>query len=78
MAKPAKIIPGIDAVGEDASAQLSEPEFSAGHGVWVSTIHCPALFSIDKPVAGADAEQALELAEILVKELFDHHNIRRP
>ena len=31
----------------------------------------------DKPVAGVDADQALELAEMLVMQLFNHRGIRR-
>jgi hypothetical protein len=35
------------------------------------------LFADDKPVAGVDADQALELAEMLVMQLFNHRGIRR-
>jgi hypothetical protein len=77
LVKPAKIITGIDANGTIASARLSNPVFSAGQNVWVSTIHCPALFADDKAVTGIDAGQAVGLAEILVNKLFDHQGIRR-
>jgi NADPH:quinone reductase-like Zn-dependent oxidoreductase len=77
LVKPAKIITGIDANGTITSAQLSNQVFSAGQNVWVSTIHCPALFADDKAAAGVDAGQAIGLSEVMVIELFDHQGIRR-
>jgi hypothetical protein len=74
--KPAKIIQGIGPNGGLTFAEFSTPEFSVGQSIWVCTIHCPALFTADKSVAGIDADQALELAEMLVTELFDHRGIK--
>ena len=68
---------GTQPDGSAVTAVLSKPARNPGHNEWISTIHCPALFPHDKSVAGADADQALELAEMLVNELFDHHGIRR-
>ena len=53
------------------------PEKNAGHCDWSCTIHCPALFSSDKKIAGVDADQALELAGRFVLDLFEHHGVRR-
>lgn len=75
MTEPAKTIRGVDAEGRGVSAELSRPEFSAEQSMWIATIQCPALFESDKSVAGVDAAQALELAEVLVTELFDHRGI---
>lgn len=75
MNDPAKTITGIDPDGGEVSAELARPKFSAGQSIWIASIHCPAFFEADKSVAGVDATQALELAEMLVTELFDHRGI---
>ena len=57
-------------------ATVLVPQRNEGHGDWSCTIHCPSIFSSDKKVVGVDAEQALELAESLLKDMLDHHKIR--
>jgi hypothetical protein len=77
MADAGRRVEGMKPDGETVTAILSKPARTPGHNEWISTVHCPALFSSDKQVAGADAGQALDLAEMLVNELFDHHGIGR-
>lgn len=76
MENPAKTIRGHNPAGEVITTTLGKPVSSVENPDWVCTIHCPALFADDKSVAGVDADQALELAEMLVMELFDHRGIK--
>lgn len=75
MNAPVRTITGRAPGGDIVTANLSEPFASSNGPEWIATIHCPALFKADRPVAGVDAAQALELAEMLVTTLFDHHEI---
>lgn len=75
MNDPAKTIRGRMPSGEIVTATMAKPVASPEGPEWICSIHCPTLFKTDKSVAGVDADLALELAEILVTQLFAHHEI---
>lgn len=60
---------------QDVRATIYEPEFGVCDTVHSCLIHCPELFSNDKRIAGVDGAQALELAEMFVKTMFDGDDI---
>lgn len=72
----AKTLRGRTATGEIITATLGEIVAGSENSEWTSTVHCPAILPADKTVAGVDAEQALKLAEMLVMQLFDQHDIK--
>ena len=39
-------------------------------------MHCPFLFEKDKRIVGIDKCQAMELAEMLLRDLLEHHEVR--
>ena len=51
-------------------AVILPPQENEGHGDWSCIVRCPSLFASDKSIAGADAEQSLELSEMFVREIF--------
>ena len=56
-------------------AAISKPKPEKGEQDWSCVVHCPFLFASDKKIIGADAEQALELAETFVRSLLEHHDV---
>jgi len=45
-------------------------------GRWGCIIACPAVFGSNKRISGVDAEQSLELAEWLLIDQWNHHNLQ--
>ena len=68
-------IKGADGALTPVYARISEPirrQSDVEHEGCYCVVHCPHLFADDKRIFGADAEQALELSIMFIKELLEH------
>jgi hypothetical protein len=67
----------ISADGSESSvhAIIYPPKQERGQSTWTCTVHCPFLFEKDKCLVGIDADQAAELAEKFLLDLFEHNEI---
>ena len=60
---------------ELVSAEIYSPDFDDAKKCWGCLVRCPAIFQTNKKVYGEDADQAMELAEWFLKELWNHHSV---
>ena len=60
---------------EEVRATIYEVEHGVRDLEHSCLIHCPEIFNTDKRIVGVDDDQALELAEMFVNMMFDHHDI---
>jgi len=60
---------------EEVRAVIYEVEHGVRDAEHSCLIHCPEIFDTDKRIVGVDDDQALELSELLVGMMFDHHEI---
>ncbi|MFQ5765980.1 MAG: hypothetical protein ACE5GT_13750 [Rhodospirillales bacterium] len=51
-------------------AKIFEPEPSEGESDFSCLVECPALLGTPKRIFGVDADQATELAEFFIKDIF--------
>lgn len=58
-------------------AYVTEPRKNPGHQEFVCQVTCETLLDGAKDIAGADANQAEELAEFFVAEIFRHSGAAR-
>ncbi|MFB3149906.1 MAG: hypothetical protein ACE10M_04975 [Alphaproteobacteria bacterium] len=68
-------IKGADGALTPVYARISEPirrQSDVEHEDCYCVVHCPHLFADDKRIFGVDAEQALELSIMFIKELLEH------
>ena len=78
MPRPAREIRGVQrgtTPPREIRATIYEPARSTQHTDSSCTIHCPEIFDADKHIAGVDDDQALELSEMFVKQIFDQQDI---
>ncbi len=71
-------IKGDDGALTPVYARISEPirrQSDVEHEGCYCFVHCPYLFEDDKRIFGVDAEQALELSIMFIKELLEHHGV---
>ena len=59
----------------EVRALLFAPEASKDDRDYSWLVRCPAIFENDKRIFGVNEHQALELAEQLVTEMFEHYGI---
>lgn len=59
----------------EVHAIIYPPKQDRGKPTWNCTVHCPFLFERDKYIVGIDANQAAELAEAFLHDLFEHHGV---
>lgn len=81
MIEPTKEIRGTrrttDGSIEDVVVVIFKPAIHPEQGCWACRIDWQGLIDAKSPIAGVDARQALELAEMVVDSVFDHHGIQR-
>ncbi len=68
-------VKGDDGALTPVYARISEPirrRSDVEHEDYYCVVHCPHLFEDDKRIFGVDAEQALELSIMFIKELLEH------
>ena len=77
MTKPVRVFRGSK--NSDAGSVIEvlcviyPPKIEEGQHDWSCVVSCPFLFETDKKIAGADAAQAIELAEDFLRDLLGHH-----
>ena len=57
------------------NATIFEPQKDTVQEHWFCVVRCPFLFDSDKRIAGIDASQALELAELFLRDLLTAHSV---
>lgn len=68
------ILSAPDGAEREISASIHEPVRS-GEGDWSCLVECPFLFPEPKRIAGADAAQAVQLAESFLEMLLQPHGV---
>ncbi|MPY69084.1 MAG: hypothetical protein GEU92_03250 [Alphaproteobacteria bacterium] len=68
-------VTNADGTITEVAAAISRPSREAGHPSWYCIVQCPAILSSDKAIYGVDEKQAAELAEMFLREMFDHHGV---
>ena len=78
--KPALVLRGSktsdDGSVNEVICAIYPPNSEEGQQNWSCLVRCPFLFDADKRIAGADAAQAIELAETFLRDLLRHHGVR--
>ncbi len=59
----------------EVHAVIFPPKKEPGKQTWTCSVHSPFLFQKDKCLVGIDADQAAELADKFIDELFEHHGV---
>ena len=57
------------------SATVFSPVKTDGHNEHYCVIHCPHVFDNDKKIFGVDADQALELSIMFIKDMLEHDGV---
>lgn len=69
-----------DGTMEEVVAEVDAPEYGVlgqSSRTWFCRVRCDAIFGHERKAAGANPEQARQMAEFLVDDLLNHHGFRR-
>lgn len=78
MPNPAREIRGVrrgTSPPEEVRAIIYEVEHGMRGTEHSCLIHCPDIFDTDKRIPGVDDDQALELSEMFVRQMFGYDDI---
>lgn len=59
----------------EVHAIIYPPKQERGKLTWTCSVRCPFLFEREKCLVGIDADQATNLAEAFLVDLFEHHGV---